>query len=267
MTPDPMTTDERRAKYSVPAVEKALDILEYLAENATPVPQAQLARTLGRQPGELFRMLTCLQSRGYLHRDAESGGYELTLKLFELSRTHSPYETLLKVAEPLMRELSDEVKETCHLSTLHLGQILVLSQAESPQPIRMSVQTGSLHPPLFTTSGRVLLANTPLPERDSFLAEMTDFTTRPMEDQNIFLTRLMNIRQRGYEIADGERFVGGLDIGALVGTEQSKIKAALIVATLKRADGPNVEVILPILRRYAALITQRAGLGCSPNSG
>ena len=88
---------EARPKYAVPAVEKALDVLELLSEQAVPMTQAQLCRALGREPGELFRMLSALEARGYLRRE-DSGGYVLTLKLFELSRTHSPHEQLLRAA-------------------------------------------------------------------------------------------------------------------------------------------------------------------------
>jgi len=42
-----------------------------------------------------------------------------------------------------------------------------------------------------------------------------------------FLKRLASIRSRGYERAEGERFVGALDIGVLVGSPQSSMKAAL----------------------------------------
>ena len=44
-----LSLEERRTKYSVPALEKALDVLEYLADQAVPLTQAQLARALKRQ--------------------------------------------------------------------------------------------------------------------------------------------------------------------------------------------------------------------------
>ncbi|EQD78005.1 transcriptional regulator, IclR family protein, partial [mine drainage metagenome] len=154
-----LTLEERRTKYSVPALEKGLDVLEYLSDQAVPLTQAELARALNRQAGEIFRMLACLESRGYLRREPTTGAYSLTLKLFELSRTHSPYEVLLKAAQPLMRGLAEDLRESCHLSVLHRERVLVLAQEESPKPFRLSVEVGSQHSPLHTTSGRVLLAN------------------------------------------------------------------------------------------------------------
>jgi DNA-binding IclR family transcriptional regulator len=255
-----LTDAERRAKYSVPAVEKALDVLEYLSDQAVPVSQAQIARALGRQAGEIFRMLTCLEIRGYLRRDAETGGYALTLKLFELSRTHSPYEELLAAAQPWMRRLAEEVRETCHLSVLHRDRVLVLAQEESPRPFRLSVEVGSLHSPLRTTSGRTLLASMADEERDAVLDRVAEWQAETSLARAAFLERLAGIRARGYERSEGERFIGALDLGVLVGSPKSSIRAALIIATLKDKDGPDLDSILPRLRACARAITVQAGL-------
>ena len=64
---------ERRPKYAVPAVEKALDVLELLSAQAVPMTQAQLCRALGREPSELFRLLSALEARGYLPGEGSGG--------------------------------------------------------------------------------------------------------------------------------------------------------------------------------------------------
>lgn len=250
----------RRVKYSVPALEKGLDVLEYLSAQAVPLTQAQLARALARQPGEIFRMLTCLETRGYLRRDPDSGGYSLTLRLFELSRSHSPYEKFLVVAQPLMRGLAETVRESCHLSVLHGGLVLVLAQAESPQPFRLSVEVGSLHSPLRTTSGRVLLACMDDAERDNVLALDKEWRREKSAARSAFLRRLAAIRARGHEQAEGERFIGGLDIGVPVGSRHSAVRAALTIATLKEKSGTALGPALPALKACAAAIARQAGL-------
>ena len=255
-----LSLEERRTKYSVPALEKALDVLEYLSEQAVPLTQAQLARALSRQAGEIFRMLACLESRGYLRREPVTGGYSLTLKLFELSRTHSPYEVLLKAAQPLMRSLAEDLRESCHLCVLHRDRVLVLAQEESPKPFRLSVEVGSLHSPLHTTSGRVLLASMEEAEREEVLVRDLEWRREKPAQRAAFSKRLAAIRARGYERSEGERFVGGLDIGVPVGTADSSIKAALTIATLKEKSGPDLETMLPALQACADVIAVHAGL-------
>lgn len=258
----PVDPVERRTKYSVPAVEKALDLIERLSEEATPMTQAQLARALGRQPSEIFRMLTCLESRGYLRRDPVNGGYSLTLKLFELSRTHSPYEELLKAAQPQMRRLAEELRESCHLSVLHRDRLLVLAQEESPRPFRLSVEVGSQHSPVRTTSGRLLLAYLAQDDLAALLAAQPEWARTPAGEKDAFKQRLAEVRKRGFERSQNERFVGGLDIGVLVGSPRSSIKAALTIATLEERGGagPDLDAMLPKLLACAAVIGAQAGL-------
>lgn len=252
-------TNKSPGKYSVPGLDKGLDVLELLADRAASLSQVEIARALGKSTSEIFRTLSALEARNYIRR-TEAGQYRLTLKLFELSRTHSPYEELMRVALPIMRRLSEEVGETCHLTTLRNGEIVVLAQHESPKPLRLSVEVGSKHSPIATTSGRIILSSMELDERRSFLTDYTAFDSLPQDVRDTFLNRVNNVAERGYEIADGERFVGGLDVGVLVGSPGSVVRAALIVATLRNAGGPNADVILKAVQKAGAELTERIGL-------
>lgn len=261
-----MTTDKhavkvsKPVKYAVPALEKALDIIEYLSDEAIPLTQAQLARALERQPSELFRMLAYLEQRGYLYRDPASGGFTLTLKLFELSRTHSPHESLLLVAEPHMNRLTEELREPCHLSVLHRDKLLVLSQSESPNPFRLSVEVGSLHSPITTVSGRILLANMPATQLEQYLQRQPEYLIMNAEQRHGFHERLELIRERGFEYSDSERFTGWLDLGVLVGTKKSLTQATLTIVALKQPNMPDLLHVLPQLKQYAADISHQTGL-------
>src|SRR5579871_5842145 len=77
--------------YHAPALEKGLDILEYLATESVPVSQADLARALGRTPSEIFRMLVLLERRGYVSKDAPSARYSLSLRLYAMAHAHNPF--------------------------------------------------------------------------------------------------------------------------------------------------------------------------------
>ena len=247
------------AKYSVPALDKALDVLELLAETPSSMSQADISRALAKTPSEIFRTLSALEGRGYIRR-TNAGQFRMTLKMFELSRQHSPFEELLRIAAPVMRNLSEEVGETCHLTTLRDGEIVVLAQHESPKPLRLSIEVGSRHSLLATTSGRIILASMNEEERIGFLRDYTKFFEMPEDARNTFAARVRTVQERGYEISDGERFVGGLDVGVLIGTPGSTVKAALIVATLRSPDGPDPDRILKAVTRAGQKITRTVGL-------
>jgi hypothetical protein len=67
---------------------------------------------------------------------------------------------------------------------------------------------------------------------------------------------------RGHARSLGERFLGGADIGVLVGTPGAPLNAALTIATLIDANGDaRLDPLLAPLQRTAAAISHAAGLG------
>lgn len=261
MSDQSLSSDQRRRKYAVPALEKGLDIVEYLADQAVPLTQSQLARALNRQPGELFRMLACLEGRGYVRRDPTNGGYSLTLKLFQLARIHSPYESLVAAARPLMRALADEVRESCHLTVLQNDQVLVLAQEESPNPFRLSVEVGSTHSPLRTNSGRLLLAALDPDAFEALLARLPEWQSMSEAARRERRARIDDVRVVGHARSIGERFLGGADIGVLVGSPGGPLNASLTIATLIDASGDaHLDRLLDPLKRATQAITRTAGL-------
>ena len=50
----------RRSRYTAPALEKGLDILELLASVSEALTHSEIASRLGRTLTEVFRMLVCL---------------------------------------------------------------------------------------------------------------------------------------------------------------------------------------------------------------
>src|SRR6201984_3821544 len=80
----------RRIRYAAPALEKGLDILELLASVSEALTHSEIASRLGRTLTEVFRMLVCLEERGYISRNGPDERYQLTLKLFEIVHQHPP---------------------------------------------------------------------------------------------------------------------------------------------------------------------------------
>lgn len=250
-----------RPDYHVPALEKGLDILECLATQRVPLTQAQIARALERGPSELFRMLVCLEKRGYVQKDPVSGAYSLTLRLFELSHTHSPFEQLLRAASRPMQELAEAIRESCHLSVLHNDKLLVLAQKEGPERVRLSVEVGGTFSPLHTASGRLLLAFLPPPDLEATLRADAEHGAGSAAEQRRLQERLKRIRACGFEEARGETIQGVYDLSVLVGSPTSSLRAALTVTFLERkSDKADRDTLLVPLRHCAKAIGLSAGL-------
>ncbi|HTN62589.1 MAG TPA: helix-turn-helix domain-containing protein, partial [Devosia sp.] len=103
---DAATPQAARRSYAVPAAEKALDILEFMAGQADGMTVTELAAGLGRTVHEIYRVMLVLEARGYLYRRANSDRYRLSLKLFELAHQMPAVGQLTDAALPIMSGLA-----------------------------------------------------------------------------------------------------------------------------------------------------------------
>jgi DNA-binding IclR family transcriptional regulator len=246
--------------YAVPALEKGLDILEALAAARAPQSLTGLARALRRTPSELFRMLNVLERRGFIARDPVSDRFHLTLKLFELAHTHSPVDQLLKVALPPMYDLAEKIRESCHLCVLHNGMLVVVAQAESPEPVRLSVEVGDRVAPLRTASGRVLAAFLAQDEREQFLGADSTYAEMKKTERVRLAAELGRIRKDGFLLAASSRRAG-LDVSCIVGNASVGVTAALGVPLLPGTTNSGKErSLIPAMRDCAGRITRALGL-------
>ncbi|MBI3858358.1 MAG: IclR family transcriptional regulator [Planctomycetes bacterium] len=254
--------------YAVPALEKGLDLLEVLAAQPEPRSQADLARALGRSPSEIFRMLACLERRGYIVKEEASGRYRLTLRLFELAHTHTPVDQLLHAAEGPMRELARLVRESVHLSVISEGKLLVLAQIESRNRTRVSVEIGARFPAVLTASGRVLLAQLPPEELRAQLARDEDWDRLGAAARGRFLADLLRIRRDGVYQGKSDLTHGIRDVAALVGNPRVGVAAAVCVPSLVVIGRPKpASELRAAVRDCAAAITRQLGLRVSLKTG
>jgi DNA-binding IclR family transcriptional regulator len=145
-------------EYAVPALDKALDILELLAGEPGGLSQLEIARATDRSASQIFRVLTTLERRGYLHRDRQSGLYSLSLRLFDLAHRQEPLRSLSAAALPVMRRLAEATRQSCNLSVLDADRVRVIAQVESPSDFGFRVRVGALFPVSTTATGAVLAA-------------------------------------------------------------------------------------------------------------
>ena len=108
-------------QYSAPALDKGLDILELLSDEAGGLSQSEIAEATGRSVGQIFRVLATLERRGYVTRDAQSGLYAFSMRIFDLAHRHPPLRGLISIATPAMRDLAERVRQSCNpVSYTHL---------------------------------------------------------------------------------------------------------------------------------------------------
>ena len=250
----------KAVRYRVPALEKGLDILEKLASSSRPVSLTQLSQQLGRTNNEIYRMLTCLEQRGYIFKDDATGNYALSLRLYELALTHSPVDRLLAAAQLPMEDLALKVGESCHLSVIDGSDLLVLWQALSPGKVRITVQVGGRFSPISTVSGRILLANLPADKCAACLKASGEFQKMSSTERQDIRAQLDDIRLKGTSYAESETIFGVKDYAVLVGNPRVGLVAALAISSLTSVRSAIAKKeIFTALQECATLITHNAG--------
>lgn len=223
------------ALYTAPALEKGLDILELLSGEGNGLTQGAIAQRLGRSAPELFRMLSVLERRGYLSRDA-SGCYRLSLRLFELAHRHPPLNRLLATALPEMRQLADVTRQSCHLVVHFAQRILVVAAVESPEPMGFHVRLGAHFPMrMDRASPRVLSAFQPQALQEKLVAEIVGNSTAPVTAAQV-RAELARLASRRMHMAASGTAAGVTDLCAPVFDHGEGAVAALTVPYLRQTS-------------------------------
>ncbi len=159
-----------KRSYSVPAAEKTLDIIEFMAGQPEGMTVTELAGALGRSVHEFYRVILVLEARGYLYRRADSDRYRLSLKLFELAHQTPSVRQLTDSALSVMQTLAPAAQQSCHLAVMSGHEALIVLQVDSPLPMRYSVMLGAKFDFAQTSSGVVIFAYSAQRVRDELIA-------------------------------------------------------------------------------------------------
>ena len=177
------------ADYSVPGLDKGLDVLQALAGHDGGLGQAELARLVDRSVNEIFRVLATLERRGWVLRDTQTGLYEASTMMFQLAHRHPPLRSLVTAALGPMRRLNELTRQSCNLAVLSQNRVLIVAQVESPGDFGFRVRVGAEFGVESTATGAVLLAYAAAEVRAAYLMAEPN---APLEQ------RLPAVRRRGY---------------------------------------------------------------------
>lgn len=253
---------KKNVKYNAPALDKGLDIIEYLSNEGVPQSQVEIAQGIERTPSEIYRMLVCLEERGYLIRESNSGKYRLSLKMYSLSHRHTPFDELKRVARIPMQELSESTRQSCHLSIINNNQLLVIYQTRSPSAVSLSIEEGTHFPLSMTTSGKVLLSMFSEKEAETILSKDKYYGSWDDEKKKEELNSIKEISKQGYRSAKSNLTGGVTDIAVPIGVKGSKLNAVLAVSLFSSSleEHINVSQIVDELKKAQNIINKLIGV-------
>jgi len=249
-----MPKTKAKSPYSVPNLDRTLDILELLANHPGGLNRAELSQSLGLSTNMTFRIAATLVSRGYLRRDDASKCYQLTSKFLQLGQDSIDDYSLAERAWKDMTALRDETGETIQLNALVGHECVILERAIGTHPLCVYFSRGLRGSPHAVAHGKVFMAGMEPEARKIFIRKLNlqKFTTETIITEKGLLAEIEKTAKNGYATDWEECSRGICCIAAPIRNAAGKTVAAICLT------GPAERVTPKALKDYAAKV-----VGCA----
>lgn len=263
VTPRPVTENESDIKDGgVQSVDRALLLIETLAEDDDGYRLTDLAIRTGLSPSTIHRLLTTLEKRRFVQFDREESTWHVGAQSFAVGATFARRRNFVTQAMPFLRKLRDETRETANLAAVDEGAMVVLTRVESREIMRSVTKIGGRVPMVASGLGKALLST--YSEEDVFAIirreGMPKLTSKSIVRAGELCKSLHDIRERGYSVDDEEAQIGLRCVSAVVYDDRSEPLAAISVSgKASRVPDDRLPVLGQFVRQVADELTTALG--------
>jgi IclR family transcriptional regulator, acetate operon repressor len=250
----------------VQSVDRALLIIETLAEDDEGYRLTDLAVRTGLSPSTVHRLLTTLEKRRFVQFDRQESMWHIGAQSFAVGSTFVRRRNFVAQALPYLRKLRDQTRETANLAVVDDGAMVVLTRVESREIMWSVTKVGGRVPMVASGLGKALLST--YSEQDVFAIiqreGMPRLTSRSIVRAGELCKSLHDIRQQGYSVDDEEALIGLRCVSAVVYDDCSEPLAAISVSgKASRVSKDRLPVLGKLVQEVAAELT-RALSGARP---
>lgn len=242
----------------VQSFARGLDVIRSFSTQAPQQTLTQVAANSGLTRAGARRILLTLQTLGYVENDDRL--FRLTARILDLGFAYLSSMPIWNLAEPVMEELVEQVKESCSAAVLDRTDIVYVMRVPTHKIMRNSLGVGSRLPAYCTSLGRVLLAN--LPE-DELVKRLEASDRRPLTRHTVtgidsLLAKVHQVRKQGWCLVNQELEEGLISLAAPITNRAGRTIAALnISGQANRTNAKTAqEKLLPALLDSARAISQ-----------
>jgi DNA-binding IclR family transcriptional regulator len=253
--------------YRVQVLDRALAVLEVLANCSNECGLAELCTALKLHKSTVHRLMMVLQQHRLVDKNRETGRYRLGLRLFEFGSKAIAALDLRGHARPYLDQLQRELGETVFFCILDEGQVLYLEKVESQQSVRTGCTVGSRAPAYCTAVGKAMLAELPEAEVNDIIRRwgLKAITANTITTAAALRSELRAVRSRGYAIDNEEKEQGLRCVSAAVRGHSGKMFAALSVSgPAFRVTKERIPEIAEAVMRVASELSAELGYEAVP---
>jgi len=180
-------------------VERALDVLETMADSLLPVPAKAIAKRLGISLGTSYRVLHTLEHAGYVVRLGH-GCFGFSGKAASLSRQFQDSIDVVQTFRPALKRLAQEAEEDTYLALLRGGEVAVAEVIEGSEALHLGgLEVGFIRVAHASALGKVLLAACQDDAIDDYLGQrpLVALTPRTLVGRREIKDDLKTVRETG----------------------------------------------------------------------
>ena len=248
-------------RYVVPAVVKALAILEFFTTDSGPHTISEVSRLMKLPLSSTNTLLRSLHYCGYLTREGNRGAFRLTGKVMALAHTAQGEINLASMGEPYLKSLRKETRFTALLAVRDQDNVVFVAKARGESLVQLNAHVGQSLPMYCSTAGRSILAHLSRDEAAAILNEVELVRQTPNTVTSVpeFLDLLEKFKKRGYSEDREEYSVGIRGIGAPIFDHSGRVTSAVAVAGgVSDYRGRKMEIVKQV-QRCARAISRRLG--------
>ena len=228
-TPRARTDGDR---HSIQSVDRALFLLETIAEAGGEASLTDLANRTGLNISTCHHLLATLIQRGFAAKVPGRRLYALGARILYLGHTCLQVD-LPRRAQPYLDAINQSTGETVYLAALQGDTVVTLAVRESRHPVRVDTgKIGRMEAPHATSVGKAIMAWLPEDEIHRILnGGMKRFTDRTITELPALLESLRVVRRNGFAIDREEFLPGVICVGAAIRDLAGTVIGAISAST------------------------------------
>jgi IclR family acetate operon transcriptional repressor len=241
----------------VPALDRALTVLECLAQSRYGYSVSELSRRLSMPRSSVHLLLRTFEQRGYLHKQARGGRYRFGWKMVTLLRHAVDGVAIGEEARPVLAALCRATGLTAHMGLLEGGDVVIVERVEADSPHRVASWVGRRMHLHSTAVGKSLVAYLPPDEIGVHFgsAPLPRANERTIATLQELRRELQRVRERGYALSDEEYEIGVRAVGAPVLNGERRVVAAIgVVGTTAQIPDHRIAEVAGAVINAAAEI-------------
>ena len=242
----------------IQSVAKAMSLLELLAKSPQSLTLAQISQMTGQPKSTVHGLLATMREYSVVSQDLE-GRYGLGIRLFEYGCTLSGSWTILDRAKPYIQHISYETGQTVFLSILDKGEVITLDHADSRIGLQAMAEVGCRLPVHCTSQGKLFLAYMTEQERTEILSrtELKEYTTLTITNEKELRKELVQIKEQGYAVENGEYKTGLRSVSAPIYDEEGAVRYAIgIIGMFRQIESEQFEKATQVVKETAEKISK-----------